>query len=87
MTGTSAAIMSYDPSSTTWIIPEPAPILSAWTVDDIVRCVQQAIDPIWRREYRERARQWIDTYHDANVVIQGHIQAYREILESGKNKI
>ena len=73
-------IMSYDPGSTAWIIPEPAPILSAWTIEDIVRCVQQAIDPAWRKEYRERARQWIDTYHDTNVVVQGHIQAYREVL-------
>ena len=74
-------IMSYDPSSTAWLIPEPAPILSAWTIEDIVRCVQQAIDPSWREEYRKRARRWIDTYHDSNIIVKGHMQAYKEVLE------
>ena len=62
-------IMSYDPASTRWIIPEPAPILSAFTEEDIASQVALAVQPAWRESYRQRARQWIDAYHNTGIIV------------------
>ena len=73
-------LMSYNPESTAWIVAEPAPILSCWTVEDIVRNTKLALDPQWRSEYRERARRWIDDHHCASVVVNTHLATYRRLL-------
>ncbi|MEO7728983.1 MAG: glycosyltransferase [Burkholderiales bacterium] len=73
-------IMSYDPKSTEWIIPEPAPILSAWTVDEIVANVQLALDPQWLAGYRVRGAMWIDNYHNDGVILRRHLDVYRSLL-------
>jgi glycosyltransferase involved in cell wall biosynthesis len=73
-------VMSYDPSSTAWIIPEPAPILPAWTIEDIVKCVKIGLDPLWRKDYARRAREWIDTYHSSNKMVQDHLLAYQKVM-------
>lgn len=74
-------IMSYEPKSTEWIVAEPAPILSAWTTDDIVARAKTALDPEWRRDYARRSRHWIDTCHSSLQVVKGHIAVYRKLLE------
>ncbi len=73
-------IMSYEPKSTEWIIPEPAPILSAWTVEEIVANVKLAIDPQWLAEYRLRGAAWIDKYHNDQVILRRHLDVYRSLL-------
>jgi glycosyltransferase involved in cell wall biosynthesis len=72
-------IMSYDPASTAWIIPEAAPILSAWTAEDIVRAVETALDPVWRREYARRSAEWFDTYHSSWHAVRRASESYREV--------
>lgn len=74
-------ISSYDPESTRWIIPEPAPILSAFSSEDVAAAVIKALDPQWRFDYTRRARDWIDKYHHPNNVIRSHLSVYRRILE------
>ena len=71
--------MSYDPSSTVWIIPEPAPILSAWTPEEIAAAVSVALDPVWRIGYRDRARRWFDTFHSAEQMIGRSAKAYEAV--------
>lgn len=73
-------IMSYDPNSTEWIIPEPAPILSAWTPEEIVERVRLALDPEWHAGYRVRAAEWFDRYHSSSVVVQRHLDVYAALL-------
>jgi len=73
-------IMSYDPASTAWLVPEPAPILSAWNADEVVLRVRTALDPAWRAAYREKAQQWIDRYHNAALVVRRHMTVYGELL-------
>lgn len=73
-------IMSYDPVSTEWIIPKPAPILSARTEDEIVSAVIRALDPIWLSSYKQEARSWFNKYHSASVLVEKHSHAYREIF-------
>lgn len=73
-------IMSYEPRSTEWIIPEPAPILSAWTVEDIVRGVKTALDPAWREDYRSRAAAWVERWHSSARLVEKHLQVYGTIL-------
>ena len=74
-------IMSYDPASTRWIIPEPAPILMRWTEQDIALQVALAVQPAWREGYRQRAQQWIDAYHNTGMIVRSHLEVYRDLLE------
>jgi glycosyltransferase involved in cell wall biosynthesis len=77
-------IASYVPEQTLWLIPEPAPILSAFCPEDIVDAVILALDPDWLADYEVRARRWIDTYHHPNVVITEHLRVYRSILDDAR---
>jgi glycosyltransferase involved in cell wall biosynthesis len=74
-------VSSYDPESTRWIIPEPAPILSAFSPADVATAVVQALDPMWLLSYRRRAQGWVDKYHHPKNVIHGHLRIYRRILD------
>jgi glycosyltransferase involved in cell wall biosynthesis len=73
-------LMSYDPASTSWIVPEPAPILTVWTPADVVAKTLVALDPAWRLEYRRRAERWIREYHSSKRVVEGHVAMYRAVL-------
>lgn len=74
-------LMSYDPASTSWIVPEPAPILTVWTPADVVVQTLVALDPAWRLAYRRRAEGWIREYHSSKRVVEGHVAMYRTVLE------
>lgn len=71
---------SYVASETRWLIPEPAPIMPAYTPEQVADAVVQAIDPQWLSDYRQRARQWTDAYHSPNVVTREHLRTYRRVL-------
>ena len=73
-------IASYDPKQTEWLIPEPAPILSATTPEEVADAVLRTQDPAWLRSWQQRARHWIDTYHHPNNAISDHLQVYRQVL-------
>lgn len=75
-------ISSYRPESTSWIVSEPAPILPAFTPDEVAAAVSKALDPAWRDEYKERARSWTDKYHSPARIIRDHVTVYRKILTS-----
>lgn len=77
-------IMSYTPSSTSLIVDEPAPILSAWSAEDVVGCVQTALDPEWREGYRRRAANWIHNHHSHRRVVRDFIGACRIALEEAE---
>lgn len=73
-------VSSYVPDSTKYIIPEPAPIISAFSPEEVADAVVQAIDPEWRADYRERAKLWTDTYHHPNNVVDDLLTVYRRLL-------
>ena len=74
-------IMSYRPESTAWILNEPAPILAAFTPEDVARSVQQALDPGFRSEFRKRAHDWTHREHGVDRVVRTHLGVYRAILD------
>ena len=80
-------ISSYEPESTRWIIPEPAPILPAFSPEDIAAAVIKALDPIWLLDYKKRARDWTDKYHHPNNVIRSHLSVYQRVLEHDRPSI
>ena len=75
-------IGSYVPEETKWLIQEPAPILSAFSPEDVAGAVCQTLDPAWRADFQHRARHWIDTYHSPDVVVRDHLSAYQRVLEA-----
>lgn len=79
-------IMSYEPESTRWIIPEPAPILSAKNQNEIITCVKMAIDPQWISQYKIKAKKWFDRYHASSVLVNHHLDAYARVLNSAHER-
>lgn len=61
-------IMSYRPESTEWIIPEPAPILSAFSAEDIALAVSRALSPEWRKWFAGESERWFNAYHSWKCV-------------------
>lgn len=74
-------ISSYDPSSTAWLVDEPAPILPAFSPSEVARAVHQALQEDWRVEYKRRAAEWMDRYHHTDRLIKDHLRVYRSIIE------
>src|SRR5262249_10192593 len=61
-------VMSYRHESVTRIVTEPAPILAAFTPDDVTEAVVTALNDGWRRDFDRRAKAWIDTQHHPNRI-------------------
>jgi glycosyltransferase involved in cell wall biosynthesis len=74
-------LMSYHPETTVWIIPEPAPILSTWEVEDVIRHVVVLLNPDYHEELSRRSRQWFLRNHTSQRILADHITAYREALQ------
>ena len=72
-------IMSYDPASTRWIIPEPAPVLCAWNADEVVAAVVKAVDPAWRATHVAAATAWFDKYHSGAEAVRRLSAAYQAV--------
>jgi glycosyltransferase involved in cell wall biosynthesis len=79
-------ISSYVPESTRWIITEPAPILPAFSPEQVSDRVILALDPAWRARYRNRARRWIDAYHHPRYAVESHLRVYRDIVNCGHDE-
>ena len=72
-------IMSYDPASTRWIIPEAAPVLCAWNADEVVAAVVKAVDPAWRTAHVVAAKAWFDQYHSGAEAVRRLSAAYHSV--------
>lgn len=73
-------ISAYRPEETAWLIPEPAPIESAFTAEEIADKILQCVDPVWLRDYQERAKRWCDLYHAPDTALRDHLSVYKRIL-------
>ena len=73
-------LASYVPEETAWLIPEAAPIVSAFTPEEIAQRTIECLDPDWKKDYQVRARRWIDKYHSPRNVLLEHLQVYRDVL-------
>jgi glycosyltransferase involved in cell wall biosynthesis len=73
-------ISSYRPESTEWLVGEPAPILPAFSPEEVRKAVLTALDPEWRDVFQKRARHWVDTYHHPDRLVKEHLRVYRRIL-------
>ena len=74
-------VMSYEPESTEWIVDEPAPILPAFDPAGVAQAVATALDPEWRRDFRERARSWVHRQHHPDRLVLEHCRVYRRLIE------
>lgn len=75
-------VMSYRPESTAWIVPEPAPILAAFTPEQVADAVARALDPAEREALRRSAADWVHRYHHPRRVVRDHLDVYRRLLSS-----
>ena len=75
-------VMSYRHESVERIVSEPAPILSAFSSEDVAQSVVMALDPGWIKEFKQRSEYWIDTQHHPSRIVRDHVKVYRKILEN-----
>jgi glycosyltransferase involved in cell wall biosynthesis len=75
-------IGSYEPDSTAWIVPEPAPIVSAFDAEGVAAAVRTVLDADWRRSFDKRAHEWIHRHHHPRRLVAEHFRVYRQVLES-----
>ncbi|MGH8643130.1 MAG: glycosyltransferase [Gammaproteobacteria bacterium] len=73
-------VMSYRLESTRWIVPEPAPILAAFTPEDVAAAVVKALDHEWRVSFQRAVLRWVDAYHHHRRVATDHMRIYREYV-------
>ena len=74
-------IMSYEPSSTQWIIPEKAPILSAKNAQEVVVSIVQGLDKDWLKNYKIEAENWFYKFHSSSIVVDKHMDVYKKLLK------
>lgn len=77
-------ISSYEPTSTEWIVESPAPIIPAFTADEVVQAVLSALDKNWLKAFTIKSRRWIHEQHGQNRIICEHLRVYKEILDDLK---
>ena len=68
--------------STEWLIPEAAPILTAWSADEIAASVCAALEPEWRARYEARGQDWYQRFHSSQQVVEKHAEAYLEVCRA-----
>jgi hypothetical protein len=73
--------MSYKPESTAWIVSQPAPILPAFTPEEVCKAVATALDPKWLKTFGPRAMQWIDEQHSVSRLLNDQLCIYRKLLD------
>jgi hypothetical protein len=72
--------MSYDHESTSWIIAEPAPILTAWNSVEVAGHVSQLLDiRDWER-LSIQGQEWFARNHSSTRIANDHLNVYRRIL-------
>jgi hypothetical protein len=74
-------VMSYRPESTAWIVSQPAPILAAFTPEEVCEAVTIALDPKWRVTFNSRAVQWTDEQHSVQRLLNDQLSIYKKILD------
>lgn len=74
-------IMSYEPISTQWIIPERAPILSAKNTQEVVVSIVQGLDKDWLKNYKIEAGNWFYKFHSSSIVVDKHMDVYKKLLK------
>jgi glycosyltransferase involved in cell wall biosynthesis len=74
-------IMYYNPAVHEWCLPEPPPIESALTEDEIEqRLTTLANDPERRRRVGEASRAWIVKWHGWQRCAGDHLEMYGEVM-------
>jgi glycosyltransferase involved in cell wall biosynthesis len=77
-------IVHYDDSSQRWSFPEPPPLLSASSVEEIFDAMLRIHDDeALRRQLGEASREWVARWHGWRRVVADHAAIYREIVNSG----
>jgi hypothetical protein len=74
-------VMSYRPESTAWIVSQPAPILSAFTPEEVCEAVLTALEPKWQGTFGARSVHWIDEQHSAERLLNDQLSIYRKVLD------
>src|SRR5262245_6117328 len=73
-------VMYFNPEVHRWCLPEPPPIESALTEEEIeARLVALANDPVRRARVGEASRAWVVRWHGWERCAGDHLELYREV--------
>ncbi|MCA8943736.1 MAG: glycosyltransferase [Planctomycetes bacterium] len=74
-------VARYAPDGAAWMFPEPAPVLDASSVEDVVEQAVRAVDPEFRERFRRDARAWVDEWHSSLGISDTLLRVYHRILD------
>ncbi len=75
-------IVRYDHQVCKWMFPDPPPVLTAETSEEIVSQTIRALDGKFRQEYRVQARDWIKKHHSVEVLLDKLLGVYKDVLSA-----
>lgn len=73
-------IGAYEHEGLRWMFPEPAPIIAARTVENVVERTLEAIAPGFRDDFQRRAHAWVAAYHSADVMVRALLRGYEHAI-------
>jgi hypothetical protein len=62
------------------LVDEPAPIIPAFTPEQVAERVVLALDPVWRADWVDKARHWTDHHHHHDIVTARHREAFDALM-------
>jgi glycosyltransferase involved in cell wall biosynthesis len=77
-------LVRYDPRASSGMFDEPPPVLPADSVETVIEQTLKAIDPVFRREYHARARDWVARHHSQDRLVGEVLRVYRRLLPGGE---
>ena len=82
----SPVVAAYEHEGLAWMFPDPAPMLDARTVDDVVAQTLRAIEPGFRARHAEVCRAWIRAHHSGDVVVKKLVEGYEIAIARAKRR-
>ncbi|MFO0722385.1 MAG: glycosyltransferase [Myxococcota bacterium] len=82
----SPVIAAYEHEGLAWMFPEPAPMLNARSVEDVIEQSLRAIEPGFRQRHAEICRAWIHKHHSGEVVVKKLVEGYEAAIRRGRQR-
>lgn len=76
-------LASYDAKLCQWMFPDPPPVLSVFTIDDIYQTVIDLLEnPKKVKEIGKKGQKWFNKYHSKKTIVKKHLEIYKKLLRS-----
>jgi len=75
-------LVSYDAKLCQWMFPDPPPVLSVFTIDDIYKTIVDLLEkPKKAKEIGKEGQKWFNKYHSKKIIVKKHLEIYKKLLK------